>query len=184
MPTTLSDLFADPAVKTFEQFSVIGLREWVGLPELDLAGLRAKIDTGARTSSLHATDCEVFERDGVHWLRFNAHFGSRSKLRDQRCEAPLVTLKTVKSSNGHSQTRYVIRTQLTLGAHTWSVDFSLTCRKNMQYRLLIGAKALIDGQLLVNPALSYLQPKPTGKNPIQYPPATAPALTSCVTGVK
>jgi hypothetical protein len=187
MPTTssdLSDLFENPTVKTVEQLSVIGLREWVGLPELQLAGLRAKIDTGARTSSLHATDSEVFERDGISWLRFTAHFGSRSKLREQRCEAPLVTRKTVKSSNGHSQTRYVIRTQLSLGAHTWSVDFSLTCRKSMQYRLLIGAKALIDGQLLVNPALSYTQPKPTASKVLQYSPAPSPALTSCVTGVK
>jgi hypothetical protein len=184
MPRTLSDLSEKPTVKTVEQLSVIGLREWVGLPELDLSGLRAKIDTGARTSSLHATDCEVFERDGVRWLRFTAHVGSRNKLREQRCEAPLVTRKTVKSSNGHSQTRDVIRTQLTLGARTWSVDFSLTCRKSMQYRLLIGAKALIDGQLLVNPALSYLQSKPAAKNPLQYSPTASSARTSCVTGVK
>lgn len=187
MPTTLSDLFdyfEKPAVKTFEQLSVIGLREWVGLPELELTGLRAKIDTGASTSSLHATDCALFTRDGVDWLRFTAHVGSRSKLRDQRCEAPLVTRKTVKSSNGHSQTRYVIRTQLSLGARTWPVDFSLTCRKSMQYRLLIGAKALIDGQLLVNPGLSYIQPKPTVTQALPYPSAPSPAPTSCVTGVK
>ncbi|MBX9915586.1 MAG: ATP-dependent zinc protease [Pseudomonadaceae bacterium] len=171
-------------MKTFEQLCVIGLREWVGLPELGLSGLRAKIDTGASTSSLHATDCEVFVREGISWLRFTAHVGSRSKLREQRCEAPLVTVKTVKSSNGHSQTRYVIRSQLSLGAHTWSVDFSLTCRKSMQYRLLIGAQALIDGQLLVNPALSYMQPKPGASKPLQYPPAPSPALTSCATGVK
>jgi hypothetical protein len=181
MPPSLSE---KPAVNTFEQLNVIGLREWVALPDLGVGGLRAKIDTGASTSTLHATEFEVFERDGANWLRFTAHSGSRSNLREQRCEAPLVTRKTVKSSNGHSQTRYVIRTQLTLGERTWTVDFSLTCRKSMQYRLLIGAKALIDGHLLVNPALSYLQPKPTPTKPIQYPLATSPALIPCVTGVK
>jgi hypothetical protein len=181
MPTTLSE---KPAVKTFDQLSVIGLREWVALPDFGVAGLRAKIDTGASTSTLHATDFAVFERDGSNWLRFTAHSGSRSNLREQRCEAPLVTRKTVKSSNGHSQTRYVIRTQLTLGERTWTVDFSLTCRKSMQYRLLIGAKALVDGQLLVNPALSYIQPRPVASKPLQYPPAASPALISCVTGVK
>jgi hypothetical protein len=126
----------------------------------------------------------VFERDGASWLRFTAHSGSRSKLREQRCEAPLVTRKTVKSSNGHSQTRYVIRLLLTLGERTWPVDFSLTCRKSMQYRLLIGAKALIDGQLLVNPGLSYIQPKPLATPAIKSSSATSPALISCVTGVK
>jgi hypothetical protein len=161
------------SVKTFEPLNIIGLREWVALPELDVAGLRAKIDTGASTSTLHATEFEVFERDGINWLRFTAHFGSRTKLRDQRCEAPLVTRKTVKSSNGHSQTRYVIRTALHLGQRTWPVDFSLTCRKSMRYRLLIGAKALVDGQLVVNPALTYIQHKPA-----------LPALLSCATGVK
>ena len=170
-------------MKTFEQLNVIGLREWVALPGLGVAGLRAKIDTGASTSTLHATEFEMFERDGVSWLRFTAHSGSRSKLRERRCEAPLVTRKTVKSSNGHSQTRYVIRTQLTLGERSWSVDFSLTCRKSMQYRLLIGAKALIDGQLLVNPALSYIQPKPVvSRTP--HSSATSPTPISCVTGVQ
>lgn len=167
-------------MKTFEQLNVIGLREWVSLPDFGLNGLRGKIDTGASTSSLHATDMEVFEHNGANWLRFTAHVGSRTNLRMQRCEAPLVMRKTVKSSNGLSQTRYVIRTQLSLGERTWPVDFSLTCRKNMRYRLLIGAKALIDGQLLVNPVLTYIQPKPA---PLQCKTALT-ALTSCVTGVQ
>lgn len=180
MPTTLSE---KPAVKTFDHLTVIGLREWVALPELGVAGLRAKIDTGASTSTLHATDIEVFECNGSNWLRFTAHSGSRAKLRDQRCEAPLVTRKTIKSSNGHSQTRYVIRTQLSLGDRSWPVDFTLTCRKAMRYRLLIGAKALIDGQLVVNPALTYIQDKPAMPAPIQHKPALT-ALISCATGVK
>lgn len=179
MPTTLSE---KPAVKTFDHLTVIGLREWVALPDLGVGGLRAKIDTGASTSTLHATDIEVFERDGSNWLRFTAHFGSRTKLRDQRCEAPLVARKSIKSSTGHSQTRYVIRTQLNLGDRTWPVDFTLTCRKTMLYRLLIGAKALIDGQLVINPALTYIQDKPTPPL-LQHKPAL-PVLTSSVTGVQ
>jgi hypothetical protein len=102
-------------VKTFDHLTVIGLREWVALPDLGVAGLRAKIDTGASTSSLHATDIEPFERDGQPWVRFTAHLGSVVQLRHRRCEAPLVTMKTIKSSNGHAQTRYVIRTTLALG---------------------------------------------------------------------
>ena len=140
--------------------TVVGLREWVALPDLGVVGLRAKIDTGASTSSLHATDIEPFERDGESWVRFTAHLGTLVQRR-HRCEAQLVSVKTIKSSNGHSQSRYVIRTSLTLGERQWPVEFTLTCRKTMRYRVLLGSKALIDGQLLVNPALTYVQNKPT-----------------------
>ena len=102
-------------LKTFDHLSVIGLREWVALPDLGVTGLRAKIDTGASTSTLHATEVEQFERNGEFWVRFNAHLGTPSKLRHRRCEAPLVTVKRIKSSNGHAQARYVIRTPLALG---------------------------------------------------------------------
>lgn len=156
-------------VKTFDHLSVIGLREWVALPELGVAGLRAKIDTGASTSSLHATEVEEFERDGQPWVRFNAHLGTPAQLRARRCEAPLVTMKRIKSSNGHAQARYVIRTTLALGDRVWEVEFTLACRKSMRYRLLIGSKALVHGQLVVNPGLKYVQDKPA------YPAITFPA---------
>lgn len=147
-------------MKTFDHLTVIGLREWVALPTLGVAGLRAKIDTGASTSSLHATEIEPFERDGEKWVRFNAHLGTVVQLRHRRCEALLVARKTIKSSNGHAQVRYVIRTTLALGDRVWPVEFTLACRKSMRYRMLLGSKALIDGGLLVNPAVSYAQDKP------------------------
>ncbi len=139
---------------------IVGLYEWISLPELGVIGLRAKIDTGASTSSLHATDIEVFSRNNKKWVRFTAHIGTLVQ-RGHRCEAPLVSIKTIKSSNGLSQSRYVIMTQLTLGNHTWPVEFTLACRRTMQYRVLLGSKALIDGKILVNPALSYVQSKPS-----------------------
>lgn len=147
-------------MKTFDHLTVIGLREWIALPELGLAGLRAKIDTGAATSTLHASDIVPFERDGQPWVRFTAHLGSLVQRRHRQREAPLVDLKTIRSSTGHTQTRYVIRTNLVLGDRQWPVEFTLTCRKTMRYRVLLGAKALIAGQLVVNPALTYVQGKP------------------------
>ncbi len=147
-------------LKTFDHLTVVGLREWVALPNLGIAGLRAKIDTGASTSSLHATEIEPFERDGAEWVRFDAHMGTRVQLRQRRCEAPLVAIKTIKSSNGHTQVRYVIRTSLALGDRVWQVEFTLACRKSMRYRLLLGSKALVDGQLVVNPGVNYVQDKP------------------------
>ncbi|MHA6494959.1 retropepsin-like aspartic endopeptidase RimB [Pseudomonas borbori] len=147
-------------MNSFDQLNVIGLREWINLPDLGMVGLRAKIDTGASTSSLHASDIQPFEREGEQWVRFTAHLGTLVQRR-HRCEAQLVSVKTIKSSNGHAQSRYVIRTRLTLGEREWPVEFTLTCRKTMRYRVLLGSKALIQGMLLVNPALSYVQNKPT-----------------------
>lgn len=138
----------------------VGLYEWISLPELGVIGLRAKIDTGASISSLHATDIQVFTRNNQKWVRFTAHIGTLVQ-RGHRCEAPLVSIKTIKSSNGSSQSRYVISTSLTLGNHTWPVEFTLACRKTMQYRVLLGSKALIDGKIIVNPALSYVQSQPS-----------------------
>ncbi|WP_456239212.1 retropepsin-like aspartic endopeptidase RimB [Pseudomonas triclosanedens] len=146
-------------MKTFDQLSVIGLREWIALPELGMVGLRAKIDTGASTSSLHASDIVPFRRNGQSWVRFVAHLGTQVQRR-HRCEAPVVTMKTIKSSNGQAQTRYVIRTLLALGDRAWPVEFTLACRKTMRYRVLLGSKALVQGQLVVNPGLAYVQEKP------------------------
>ncbi|VFT10956.1 ribosomal protein S6 modification protein RimK [Pseudomonas aeruginosa] len=156
-------------MKTFDQLSVIGLREWIAFPELGMVGLRAKIDTGASTSSLHASDIVPFERDGEKWVRFTAHLGTLVQRR-HRCEAPMVARKTIRSSNGQAQTRYVIRTTLALGDRMWPVEFTLACRKSMRYRVLLGSKALIAGQLVVNPALAYVQDRP--ESPAALPAAT------------
>ncbi len=139
---------------------MIGLREWINLPDLGMIGIRAKIDTGASTSTLHASDIQAFERDGEQWVRFTAHIGTLVQSR-HRCEAPLVTVKRIKSSNGQTQNRYVIRTNLSLGDRLWPIEFTLACRKTMRYRVLLGSKALIAGQLVVNPALTYVQDKPS-----------------------
>ncbi|MFV3331425.1 ATP-dependent zinc protease [Pseudomonas sp. NY15437] len=144
------------------------MREWIALPELGMVGLRAKIDTGASTSSLHASDIVPFERDGQSWVRFVAHLGTQVQRR-HRCEAPVVTMKTIKSSNGHAQTRYVIRTLLALGDRAWPVEFTLACRKTMRYRVLLGSKALVQGQLVVNPGLTYVQDKPLIMVPATLP---------------
>lgn len=137
-------------MKTFDHLTVIGLREWVALPDLGVAGLRAKIDTGASTSSLHATDVEPFERDGQQWVRFTAHLGSVVQLRHRRCEAPLVTMKRIKSSNGQAQARYVIRTSLALGDRVWEVSSPWPAAEHA-----LPAVARIQG----------IDPRPTGGQP-------------------
>jgi|TARA_Y100000748_G_scaffold39656_2_gene29334 hypothetical protein len=147
-------------VKTFNHLSVIGLREWVALPDLGISQMIAKVDSGAKTSALHASNISTFERDGQDWVRFDAHVGSRSKQKTRTCEARLIDLKRIKSSNGQLQERFVIRTPLVLGDRTWLVDFTLTCRKAMRYRMLLGCTAMQDAQLVINPGLRFVQDKP------------------------
>ncbi|MEB3734949.1 ATP-dependent zinc protease [Halopseudomonas pachastrellae] len=147
-------------MKTFNHLSVIGLREWVALPDLGISQMIAKVDSGAKTSALHASNISTFERDGQDWVRFDAHVGSRSKQKTRTCEARLIDLKRIKSSNGQLQERFVIRTPLVLGDRTWLVDFTLTCRKAMRYRMLLGCTAMQDAQLVINPGLRFVQDKP------------------------
>ncbi|MDF5809734.1 RimK/LysX family protein [Pseudomonas aeruginosa] len=104
-----------------------------------MVGLRAKIDTGASTSSLHASDIVPFERDGEKWVRFTAHLGDAGTA-----PAPLRSAdgraQDHSRSNGQAQTRYVIRTTLALGDRMWPVEFTLACRKSMRYRVLLGSR--------------------------------------------
>lgn len=147
-------------MKTFDHLSVIGLREWVALPDLGISQMIAKVDSGAKTSALHASNIATFERDGQDWVRFDAHVGSRSKQKTRTCEARLIDLKRIKSSNGQLQERLVIRTSLVLGDRSWLVDFTLTCRKAMRYRMLLGCTAMQEAQLVINPGLRFVQDKP------------------------
>ena len=147
-------------MKTFDHLTVIGLREWIGLPELGIDKIRAKVDSGAKTSALHASDIETFIREGETWVRFNAHTGTPQKPRDVPCEALLTSYKRVRSSNGHIEERHVIRTPMVLGDQCWPVEFTLSCRKSMRYRVLLGCSAMLDGQLVINPGLRFVQAQP------------------------
>lgn len=137
---------------------IIGRHEWIALPELGVTDLRAKIDTGAMTSSLHATDISCFERDQESWV----HFTAQLETRQLRCEARLINTRQIRSSNGQRQTRYIIRTRMALGNQIWPVEFSLASRRAMRYRALLGCTALVDGRFFVDPAQSYLQDRPQG----------------------
>jgi len=115
---------------------VIGRREWFSIPELGVDWVRGKIDSGARTSSLHATEIETFERHGEKWVRFRT-------IDDLVCKAPVIFKKRVKSSNGVPSTRYFIEvTAETLDDRKHDLLVSLTCRKQMKCPLLLGRRAL------------------------------------------
>jgi hypothetical protein len=135
---------------------VVGWREWASLPELGIARVEAKIDTGARTSALHVNSVEAFERRGVAWVRFDVTGESESVPWH---EAPVADRRSVRSSNGEAELRYVIRTGLALGGRSWPVEITLTNRERMELPMLVGREALA-GRVLVDAEKSWLCGRP------------------------
>ncbi|HSG37125.1 MAG TPA: RimK/LysX family protein [Paracoccaceae bacterium] len=139
---------------------VIGWRETVGLPELGIDAAVAKIDTGARTSALHATRIRHFERDGAPWVRFHVPHAGLAEAVD--CEAPLVDSREIKNTSGVPEERLVISTRLVLGGRKWTIDVSLADRTAMTMPLILGRTAIRKRGILVNPGRSFLV-APAGK---------------------
>lgn len=141
--------------KTSSDRLTVGWREWVGLPDLGVTAIKAKIDTGARTSALHVTNLVRFERDGHPWVRFAVHPIQRSELPMVVAEAPLVEHRPVRSSSGHTERRLVIMTRLAVGEVTWPIELTLTRRDAMGFRMLIGRQA-VRQRAVIDPGRSFL----------------------------
>jgi hypothetical protein len=133
---------------------VIGWREWVGLPDLGIPRVKAKVDTGARSSSLHAFHMQPFERDGVEWIRFQVHPLQRKSAETVTVEAPILEYRSVRSSSGVSQRRPVIVTRIELLGVSWPVELTLARRDQMGFRMLLGRQAF-RGRFLVDAGRSY-----------------------------
>lgn len=139
--------------------TVAGWREWVSLPDAGVRWIKAKLDTGARSSALHAFELEEFERDGEAWVRFSVHPWQRSAEEAQVCELPVHDRRVVRSSSGHSQMRYVVLMEVALLGRTVTAEVTLSRRDEMGFRLLVGREALRQG-FLVDPGRSYLGGRP------------------------
>lgn len=134
---------------------LIGWREWVSLPELGIKHLKCKIDTGARSSALHAFYVESFEENGKRRVRFGIHPKQRNVDKVVECVADIIDERNVTDSGGHKEMRFVIRTPVVLGSYVFPVEITLTNRDTMRFRMLLGRTG-ISGRFLVNPAASYL----------------------------
>ncbi len=136
----------------------IGWEEWLGLPELGLPAIKAKIDTGARTSALHAASIEVFGPESAPKVRFAVHPVPGRDDIEVICVADVIDRRDVTSSNGERETRVVIRSVVRMGERTWPIEITLTNRDAMAYRMLLGRQAIQD-DMVVDPAASFLQPR-------------------------
>jgi hypothetical protein len=132
----------------------VGWREWVALPELEIPTIKAKIDTGARTSALHVFELEPFQEDGRSKVNFRLHPLQRRIDIDTHCTAQVIDERLVRDSGGHQELRLVISTILQIGTLAWPIEVTLTNREDMSFRFLLGRSAM-RGRLLVDPGLSY-----------------------------
>jgi hypothetical protein len=145
---------------------ILGWREWLGFPELGITNIKAKVDTGARTSCLHAFYVEPFQREGAEWIRFGIHPNQRDNETEVHCEAPVKDKRVVRDSGGHEEARYVIETILTLGDQRLAAEVTLTDRDSMKFRALLGRTA-IRHDYLVDPGRSFVQGKRKKRKPRQ-----------------
>ena len=154
---------ADETALPADDRIMVGWREWVALPALGIPAIKAKVDTGARTSAIHAYKVHRYRADGGDRLSFLLHPNQDDDAFEVPCEAPLLDLREITSSNGQKQRRFVIETELQLGEARYPIELTLTNRDEMGFRMLLGRRALKD-HCLVDPAASYLsRPKPKKK---------------------
>jgi hypothetical protein len=140
--------------KLIEQ-KLIGWREWVALPALGIPRIKTKIDTGARTSSLHAFSLNLFQENGKQKIRFEMHPFQKNQEIIVSCVADIIDKRPITDSGGHREERYVICTPLAIGGEIWPIEITLTERDNMLFRMLLGRRA-IRRKFIINPAKSFL----------------------------
>lgn len=141
------------------QLPLLGWREWVTLPELNLHHIKAKIDTGARSSALHAFALDPYRKGGQRWVMFAIHPEQKHNDIVIECHAPIKDRRFVSDSGGHKQRRYVIESSLIIGQSLINAEITLTNRDNMQFRMLLGRTAM-NGHFIINPNVSYAQGNP------------------------
>ncbi len=141
------------------ELQVIGWREWVSLPDLEIPWVKAKVDTGARSSSLHAFDLEVRRVRGKEVVYFSIHPLQRSSAETVRSRAQIIEYRDIRSSSGQTSRRPVISTRVSLGGEVWPIELTLANRDEMGFRMLLGREG-IRGRMVVDPGRSFYGERP------------------------
>ena len=134
----------------------VGWKEWVELPDLGIPAVKAKIDSGAKTSTLHASYIEEYLENGSAMVRFSIRPLRRRTSMIIECQAQITDKRIVRDSGGHEEERCVISTNISMAGKTWPIEVTLTNRDNMLFRMLLGRTAMIDGHLSIEPEKKYL----------------------------
>ncbi len=142
---------------------ILGSEEWCSFPDLGIPTIKARVDSGAKTSALHAINIAPFIKNDANWVKFDVNPIQNNVKTVIHCEAPLVDKRVVKSSSGFREQRYVIQTLLKIGDDSWPIEMTLTNRDSMGFRMLLGREAM-SGRVLVDPEQKYLLGQPTPDN--------------------
>lgn len=151
-----------------EERQVLGWREWLALPDLGIPAIKAKVDTGARSSAIHAASMEIVRRQGTELVRFHVHPVRTRPDIVVRGEAPILDRRVVSDSGGHREERIFVRTRLVAGGREWPIEINLTDRETMLFPMLLGRTAMA-GRVLVEPDHSYLLGRPSKHLALEYP---------------
>lgn len=146
---------------------ILGSEEWCSLPELNIPAIKARVDSGAKTSALHAINIAPFIKDELNWVKFDINPIQNNQKTIIHCQALLIDKRIVKSSSGFREQRYVIQTQITVGTATWPIEVTLTNRDSMGFRMLLGREAM-SGRILVDPEEKYLLGQTSTDNLIDF----------------
>ena len=142
-------------MNSLSEILTFGWREWVRLPDIGIRQIKAKVDTGARTSALHAFEIRPYSENGRDRVEFRIHPLQKDVETVVTCKADILDTRIVTDSGGHKEERFVIETTLSIGDQSWPIEVTLTSRDDMLFRMLLGRTA-IRNRALVNPGHSYL----------------------------
>ena len=142
---------------------IVGSEEWCSFPELGIPIIKARVDSGAKTSALHAINIAPFTKNDSNWVKFDINPIQNNSKTIIHCEAPLIDKRVVKSSSGFREQRFVIQTNLKIGESSWPIEMTLTNRDTMGFRMLLGREAM-SGRILVDPEQQFLLGQPTNDN--------------------